>query len=149
MIVLEITDVKGFMGKLLRDGVFDSFELRSVVIESLARFEIHGAKPADEGMPAEYNSWGSLRKYVYEIIKGESTPRIMKVVLGLSSEKMQTSFPNSAALFVNIHFEGGKITVISGQSPKSFSFEKQDELRWDESLKAFLNKNGITFADNL
>jgi len=144
MVALDITDVKSFMAKLLRESAFDSFELRSMIIDSFARFEINGAKPAEEeGAKAEYCTWAAMRKYAFEIIKGEAAPRSMKVVLGLNQDKVQASFPSSAALFINIHFEGGKITVISGSSPKSFSLDRADDEKWDGAVKAFLTKSGI------
>ena len=152
MIALNIPDIKNFMAKLLREPTFDNFELRSMIIDSFARFEIYGEKPPpeeEESAAPKFSTWGIMRKYAFEIIKGEAAPRSLKLVFGLNSDKVSAGFPNSAALFLNIHFEGGKITVISGQSPKSFSLDKQDEEKWDGAIKAFFTKNNIDFSDNI
>ena len=146
MIALNIPDVKVFMAKLLREGTFDSFELRSLIIDSFARFEINGAAPTKE---EGFCTWGTMRKYAFDIIKGESAPRAVKAVLGLNAEKVRAGFPNSAALFVNIIFEGGKITLITGQSPKSFSLDKSDEEKWDGAVRVFLTKNNIIHNEEI
>jgi len=146
MIALNIPDIKGFMAKLLRENTFDSFELRHLIIDSFARFEINGAAPVKD---LGFCTWGVMRKYAFEIIKGEQAPRTVKAVLGLNAEKTQTGFPASAALFCNIIFENGRIILITGQSPKSFTLDKSDEQKWDSAIQSFLTKNGITYDEEI
>jgi len=156
IIALDIPDIKGFMSKLLRETTFDHFEFRNMTIDSFARFEILGRKyPGSGGFPesteTKYTNWSIMRRYAYGIIKGEgTTPRMIKIIFGFSPENnCPGNFDNSIALFINVHFENGKITLTSGQSPRNFSFERQDEEKWDETIMSFLENNGIYYKSEI
>jgi len=149
MLVLGIPDIKGFMAKFLREAVFDSFELRSIVIETFGRFEIDGEKPGEDEAQAEYSPWGIFRQYAYDIIRGGDAPRAIKAVLALNTPRTKTSFPNSAALFMNIRYEPGKITITSGHAQKTFAPDCPDKDKWDKALMAFLQKNNIEYTNEL
>ena len=72
MLALSISDVRGFMVKLLKEEVFDEFQLRNVVINTFARFEIYGTK--EDG----YASWSEIRPHIFGIIKGDKLPKTIK-----------------------------------------------------------------------
>ena len=135
MLALLIEDTKGFMVKLLKEGVFDEFLLKSAVIDSFARFEVYA--PQTEGGVC----WSGVRDHVYHIVKGAAAPRGLKIVFCADMEKF--NIINAGGLFINIHFEAGKIMVTTGLSVKSFSLDKSSEEEWDAAVLGFLEDAGI------
>ena len=142
MIALSIDDVKGFMVKLLKEEIFDSFDLHSIIINSFARFEIYPSAEAESHL-----TWANLRVRVLDIIKGEIKPKSIKIVFGRSADVL--GFESGSTYFTNIHFEDGKINITTGISKKSFSLEKTDEKKWDSLTMKFLDDSGIKYSNQL
>jgi len=141
MLALSISDVKGFMVKLLKEEMFDDFQLRNAVVNAFARFEIYGGK--DDGCAM----WSSVRPHVFGIIKGETPPKSIRVIFAKEAEVADADNPTS--LFVNIHFEDGKISLTTGISKKGFSLDKSDEERWDAQVLQFLDENEVTYINEM
>ena len=139
MLALTISDVRGFMVKLLKDEVFDDFQLRNAVINTFARFEIYGGK--DDG----YVSWSLVRPYVFGLVKGELKPKNIKVILG----KDKDGADNPLSLFVNIYFEDDKVNLTTGISKKGFSLDRSDDENWDMQVLKFLDDNEITYKNEI
>jgi hypothetical protein len=146
-LAVEEADVKDFMNKLLRESVFDDFELRSARVSSFALFQIDGPPdpPEDETRPAEREplTWGRLRPYVFNIVKGAAKPSSMRLVLAADGETLAAVSAEAASLFINISFENGAVVITSGFSPKSFSLDKSAERLCDVYAADFLRENGI------
>ena len=141
MLALSVSDVKGFMVKLLKEEVFDDFQLRNAVINAFARFEIYGAN--EDGCAL----WGVVRPHVYSIIKGDRLPKNIKIILGKEMRQDGADSPDS--LFVNIHFEDGKVNLTTGISKKGFSLDKSDDERWDTQVIRFLEDNEVTYINEI
>ena len=141
MLALSISDVRGFMVKLLKEEIFDGFQLRNAVVNTFARFEIYGGKEDGCAM------WGAVRPHVFGIIKGGTPPKSIKIIFGKETEGADANGPTS--LFVNIHFEDGKISLTTGISKKGFSLDKSDDERWDAKVMKFLDDNEITYINEI
>jgi len=137
MLALSIDNVKIFMVKLLKSPVFDEFTAKNVVVDTFARFEINASDEAA--------NWENVRSYVFDIIKNGGLPRSVKVVICADGEKY--AMPDVGTLFINIHFEGGKINLTTGLSKKNFSLDKTDERQWDEIVIKFLENAEIKYTN--
>ena len=141
MLALSISDVRDFMVKLLKEDVFDDFQLRNAVVNTFARFEIYGA--GDERCAM----WSELRPHVFGIIKGGKPPKSIKIILGKQVDAAISD--DATSKFVNIHFEDGKINLTTGISKKGFSLDKSDEEQWDAQTIQFLDDNKITYINEM
>jgi len=138
MLALTLNSVKDFMVKLLKESVFDDFYLKSAVVETIARFEVHTL--TDEPV-----LWADVREHVYGFIKGGVTPRTMRIVLSGDIDKYAIS--GATGLYINIHFEGGSAKLTTGISC-GFSLDKSGEKAWDAAVLAFLEAAAIQFTAN-
>jgi len=141
------TEVRDFMNKLLREGCFDSFEVREVDICSFARFVIGGVMPeeADEDGKDSlcYCTWGELRPYVFNIIKGRR-PRAFKIVLSLTAEHAAALHNNMSACFLNLMFDGNRVICTASASEKTFALDRAADGIWQEYILKFFKENKIT-----
>ncbi|MCL2234849.1 MAG: DUF5721 family protein [Defluviitaleaceae bacterium] len=141
MLSLSIVDIKDFMGKLLKEEIFDNFDLHSLLIQNFACFEVH--KTSDQPAP----KWSAVRPFAFDVVKrGGATPKSLKVVLAAEGSLIDAG---DATLFFNAHFEEGKITITTGFSQKSFSMDKSGQGLWDNYIQKFLIDKKIEFIDNL
>ncbi|MBR5337165.1 MAG: hypothetical protein IK152_04210 [Lachnospiraceae bacterium] len=109
MTAIEITDVKGFMGKLLASDTFDEYLILEAVITKANTFTIDGrlseeylAEMNNEVLAAagaenddsrsgetagtmRLQTWGNVRNICYDLVKGKTLPIYMKVVLQSSA----------------------------------------------------------------
>lgn len=135
MLSLSIENTKDFMAKLLKDTIFDAYELHSLAIHSFAVFEIY-KKP--ETMPP---TWQTVRTYAFDLIKGSTPPSYIKAVLAKPND--------DDYMFFNITFENGEVIITSGYSQKYFNPDKSAFNTWNDSIKEFLQNNNITYQNNL
>ena len=157
MLALELdkSTVKTFMGQLLREELFDTFEVRSVEIATTIRINIDGqqvveAKTVDDTPEAKkpgFSTWEALRPLVYAIIKTSPKPKYVKVVFSYKASEACDIHGNAAALFLNFAYENDSVTFTTGTAQKEFLFEKSLDIAWDEWVKAFFAKAGLPIAD--
>ena len=50
------------------------------------------------------------------------------------------------AFVINIRFENGTVTIMTGTSYDSFVLDKSEEQIWDKSFVKFLSSKGIEFT---
>ena len=144
-------DVRGFMGKLLREDFFDSFDVRSVEIVSRNRVEIDGAventdEESDRGKAKQsFSAWSELRPLVYEVIKLGTKPSCVKIVF--SKRDPESIHPNAAALFINMVYENDGVMFTTASSQREFALNKAVDDVWDDFVKGFLLEAGIGVRD--
>ncbi|MGL4790489.1 MAG: DUF5721 family protein [Anaerotignaceae bacterium] len=147
MIVAEVLNIKDFMAMLLKKDTFDTLEVREVTVTTFSTFQIYGninKEYFDESQPiAQYATWERLKSYVFEIIKGNKQPKHIKIIFSASDELLTSVSAEASALFINIQFENGKATIISGCSQKTFSLDKKLENIWDMWVTEFFSNNNI------
>ena len=163
MIVLTIKDddVKVFMSKLIKEDIFDGFEVRGIDIETFTNFHIDGVynkkffcngsetetqEESTEVSKVSFCSWKDLKGYVFSLIKGANKPLGMKFIFSVKDEELENYHQNAKSLFLNIIFEKDLVRCISGSSQKNFSLDKSLDLVWDDYISEFLENNGIGFS---
>lgn len=157
MIALQITEIKVFMGTLLRKTTFDDFLLQEATLQTAIGYVIDGHINKDffeeqeypEGAP-DFITYGEVRPTLFELIKGKRTPLGLQLVLQLSPERSSILFPNGLPFAIkcfvlNIRYDGSKVIITSGINYASFSLDKTPELIWDEALMNILTQAGISY----
>lgn len=152
MINFEIADNKIFMNMLLKENIFDNFEVRNIEIHTFAKFEISGlidktyfSLAEQEFITHKYCIWKDLKSIVFQMIKGNKLPKFIKIIFSYEDSKVNEICENAAALFLNIIFENNKIVCTTGCSEKNFSLDKKVENEWDLHIKEFFKTNNIAY----
>jgi len=140
---LENTAVKAFMGQILREELFDQFEVRTIDIIADTRINIDGIKESEEN--TKFIKWGALRPLIFAIIKASSKPKAIKIVF--SHTTTEDIHPNAAALFLNMVYENDMVTFTTGASQREFSLGKSLDTNWDEWVKNFFKKAELKVND--
>lgn len=155
MVVFESVDTKTFMERLLLTDTFDRFVLVEADIITAIRTDIDGTlnKDFDNGSSEKFIGFSSVRPIILSLIKGEKPPLFFKLILAMPNsgiikyiDQHRDSFSSvvPTALFLNIKFENGALSLTSGSSASGFDMEKIVDKLWDSSLNKFLvNKNLI------
>ncbi|MDO4634072.1 MAG: DUF5721 family protein [Eubacteriales bacterium] len=157
MFALPISETKSFMNRLLLSDSFDHFLAAEAAITTFAEFHIAGKLQKDYYSSEELEelqlqdqqlvSWKQLRPFFLQLIRGTHTPLSFKIVLKLpasATEELlaQSALPYSPAdihgLFLNLHFQNGVLTCISGTSMALFTTDKSLDHAWDDALKTLL-----------
>ncbi|MHC1750022.1 MAG: DUF5721 family protein [Cellulosilyticaceae bacterium] len=137
---------KEFMAKLLKSDLFDSFEVREVIIHTAFKCIVDGTRNKDfffeeDNHPTTtYLSWQELRSYIYSLMQGSKLPTYFKIILSTTSDKTMLLSPDVSAFFLNITFKDNILSCSTGIAYKTFSLDKTPEILWDEKMKQFLFK---------
>ena len=159
MISIKVCDVKKFTKNIFIDSVFDNFCVSKVNVDTFAKFSIDGRintkwfdKEELEGMDDEYTKWSDMKKYVYDMIKGNKVPSSFKIVLLLSKENTrnmlmkysyQISEKDVEGFYINIMYENNELHIVTGISYNTFIMDKSLDNEWDNSIRLFMKKNEI------
>ncbi|MDO5402336.1 MAG: DUF5721 family protein [Eubacteriales bacterium] len=164
MISLSIKDVKLFMSHLLIKDTFDSFFLSEADISTANNFTINGNINRDffsnEEFEAlenkKYSLWKMLRPFCFSLIKGNRVPSSMKIIFLLSDSQcngilsaIDTSLTadDINGLFMNIRYQNGQLSIITGSSIKIFTLDKSIDKAFDQYVCHFLSAAGIAFEE--
>lgn len=139
-----IEDVKSFMSDLLVGNIFDNYLVTEVSISTFNNFNIDGHINRSFFSEEEYanleekeaSSWKDLKPTCFELIKGKKTPTKFRIVF-MKRPELNDSID---AVFLNVKFESGALTCITGASMKTFSMDKSVENSWDDEIEGFLSK---------
>ena len=145
------------MQHLLLKTTFDSFSL----IEgetTYNTFHIDGylhKKFFEEAPQKEYSSWGDLREFCFQIIRGKRTPLNFRFILSLPREDFEDflnqqeifAFRSSdlQGLYLNFKYDGTSLKCVTGISLSLFTMDKTLEKVWDNYAKEFFLKQEIDF----
>jgi len=143
MLALQLDNnaVKTFMGQILREELFDQFEVRSVDITVETRINIDGLQET------EFITWGALRPLVLAIIKTSPKPKCVKIVFSHRASGAVEIHPNAAALFLNMVYENDGVTFTTGASQREFALDRSLDTSWDEWVRGFFTKAGLSVID--
>ncbi len=166
MIALEIKITKNMMNALLLSEQFDSFLVEEAVITTYNTFHIDGHLVREyysneewAHLEAEYpstifSSWKEIRPHCFQLIKGKKTPASFKVVLHAAPALIEKIAANPEcgvaanlirSLVLNIRYENGKVTCITGSAFTTFVMDKSVERLWDAYVRQFLSGLGLDF----
>lgn len=149
---LDNDDLKKFMNCLLREESFDIFRVHSCEVTTFCTFRTDGALNRDffdEGTAPEGGRcpWSVLRPVVFNIIKGKKLPKIFKLVLSVPEDKLPLLHENCREAFLNISYENGKITFVTGTMQKEFKLDKAQDEAFESYIKKFFKKLGLAAAE--
>jgi len=149
---LEKSTVKAFMGQILREDIFDTFEVRSIEIATATRMNIDGqllpeTEDVTEDKKPGFSTWEVLRPLVYAVIKTSLKPKYVKIVFSYKTNEAYEIHSNAAALFLNLAYENDTVHFTTGTAQKEFLFEKSLDIAWDEWVKNFFASNGLAVSD--
>ena len=140
------------MGQLLREDIFDIFEVRSVEIATSTRINIDGMletppEAADEHKKPGFTTWEALRPLAYEIIKASPKPKHVKIVFSYKANETCDVHPNAAALFLNMVYENDSVSFTTGASQREFALDKSLDANWEEWVTGFFMKNNLSVTN--
>ncbi len=150
----EIEETGKFMSELLTGERYDSFYLFEARIKTGIDYHINGkinkdffdSDDRDIMAAEEYIDWKNIKPTVYELIKGDKLPLSIKLILMFNRENItrlaeMNNLPISendiGALFFNVLYEKGKLTVTTGTSVKTFSLDKTLDHVWDSTVEKY------------
>lgn len=149
MVTLPIINNNLFMSLLLKQNLFDLFELREVTLHTSYKAHIDGRRNIDfydtdeiEGL-SEYLLWSEIRPHIFELIKGTKSPTYLKIILSTSPAKTQEISGQASTFFLNITYKEGAISCLTGTAYTSFSLDKTPEQTWDHKMTQFLISNKL------
>jgi len=155
---IESGEVKSFMAALLMSDTFDFFEVRGADITTLTHFNISGQKlltgaPAessdDDGdndnkpVKASYCKWAEIRPFAHNIIKGGVRPSYLKIIFSMEPAEAVKLHENSAAMYLNIMYNGEEVYFTSATAQRGFSLDKSLDHVWEDYLREFFKTNRI------
>lgn len=148
MIALRITDLKTFTGMLFLHTTFDSFQICEASFSVSATYFIDGHRNKDfydteeweQLKSKEYLTWGEVRPRCFDWIKGSRLPLGFKIVLRSPNTETGTAF-------LNIRYDQASLQCVTGFSAKTFSMDRAQERDWDDRIRTFFKKQGISFEE--
>ena len=158
MIAFSLTNIKEFMSHLLLSDTFDYFSFIEGEIVTFNTFKIDGYIQKDffdtgTELP-EYSPWKNVRDYCFSIIRGRRTPLSFRFIFSLSRKNIGRLIDQNGlsvrpeevqGLYLNIHYDGARLSCVTGTSFKSFNMDKTLEHAWDEMVEKFLKQKEIEF----
>ena len=168
MIALEIKGTKNIMNSLLRSEQFDSFLVEEAVITTFSTFHIDGHLvkefySSEEFEELESNQkstvfscWNDIRPICFQLIKGKKTPVSFKVVLYAAPQLVEEIAANPEcgvaanlirSLVLNIRYDNGKVTCVTGSAFTTFVMDKSVDRLWDAYVRQLLSGFGLDFEE--
>lgn len=158
MIAFSLPNIKDFTAHLLLKDTFDPFSFIEGEIVTFNTFQIDGFIrkeffDTDAELP-EYSPWKNLREYCFSLIKGKRTPLSFHFIFSLSRKNIGRLIEQNGlsmrpeevqGLYLNIHYDGARLSCVTGTSFKSFNMDKTLEHAWDEMVEKFLRQKEIEF----
>lgn len=150
----EIEETGKFMSELLTGERYDSFYLFEARIKADIDYSINGkinkdffdSDDRDIMAAEEYISWKKIKPVVYGFVKGDKLPLSLKLILMFNRENItrlveMNNLPISendiGALFFNVLYEKGSLTVTTGTSIMTFSLDKTLDHVWDDTVEKY------------
>ncbi|MDD2972536.1 MAG: DUF5721 family protein [Lachnospiraceae bacterium] len=152
------------MSTFLVSETFDNFLLEEATITSYNTFHIDGRfvpdffnkEEEDISFLEEYSfsKWKNMRPICFSLIKGKKTPVNFKFIFQLHPLSMKKLLENGdtnltekdvKAFVLNLKYENGQLTLITGTSTFTFLMDKSADSIWDDAFRKFLNSHGISY----
>lgn len=163
MIALKIEDVGMLTSGLFVKDMFDDFLLREAEIVTYSSFLIQGRiksgyftqEEAEENNIKEFAGWSLIKPFCFSLIKGKKLPSSFNIVLQASPEmtadflrtsEINVNHENIKGLYLNIRYEGGNLTCVTGTSVNEFTLDKTLDNEWDNMAVNMIKSKGIAFS---
>ena len=155
MLSLKINDIKITMAHLLLRETFDEFLLEESKVVTFAMFEINGKRNLNcydddekENQLSELLYWGEARDFLFDYIKGKKTPEYMKFSLKASHKAAEKILAESGVfsrylseqpdLYLQIRYEKGELTMVTGITHREFTMDKTLDRGWDDAIREWI-----------
>lgn len=144
MQIYKIEDVREFMAVLFLKENFDKFCVGTMEIKTFVSITVKGNLLADWLSEEEkeiygsreYVPWKLLRPLAFSMIKGEQTPRLLRI-------QFVHYMNNGDCGGLRIQYENNELHCISSYTPANFILDKSSEQIWDDQCVEFFHKNEI------
>ena len=154
---IEIENIKNLTTALFTGTNFDEFLVTEAYFSTLFDVSIEGHINADflndeeKALPENQEgsvSWGRIRGYCFELIKGRKTPLKFKIVFRMPSNREEGFIRKYGlnfepedinGLFLNVNYEAGKMRCVTGTSLRTFTLDKSLEDAWDKQMEKFIS----------
>lgn len=161
MLAVQISNLKDFMNKLFLKETFDRFLLSEGTLTTFASYHVDGTYHPEffgedqESSASRLCPWSRMRPVFFSLIRGKHTPLNFKIIFQLSAEDTERLLitddlpfqPEDVfGLYMNIQYDGEKVTVTTGSSLKVFTLDKSLDASWDALTKRFFLRQGIDFT---
>ncbi len=163
MVALKIEDQRAFTAGLFIGELFDAFLVREAEITTFNRFTIDGGvrqgyysdEELEENRVEEFSAWRVLKPVCYSLIRGKRLPESFRIVFLLTPSARDRftaahapglSAGSVGGLYLNVVYENGGLSCVTGASMNFFTPDRTLEREWDESVMRFLRQNGIAFT---
>ena len=156
MIVLNLK-AKVCMSHLLLKPTFDTFSLIEGEVTTFNRFQVDGRIHKDffdEAFEKEYSTWGEVRDFFFQVIRGKKTPLNFKFILSLAKDQFESFLTEHdltyrpteiQGLYLNFRYDGLALQCITGTSMNTFTMDKSVEKAWDEYVQKFFANQELDF----
>lgn len=148
MISIEISDIKSFMSKLLVKDTYDRLLVSEITLTTGNTYNISGKINRSfytgeelEALPSQdYASWETFRPTCFSLIKGIKTPSFFKIIFLLPSDMVEELLGQNHldyrlsdinGLFINLKYQDGRLTCVTGTSLSLFTLDKSLEQAFD------------------
>lgn len=162
----QIKFTKPFMNMLLVSEAFDAFLVEEVSITTFNTFHIDGhivkefytkddIIENDTPLPS-LSVWSDIRPICFQLIKGKKPPVSFRVVLCAPQSWLESLAANEdcevnanliQSLVLNIRYDNGHVTCITGSSFTTFIMDKSVDHLWDNEVKQLLTKLQLDFDE--
>ncbi|MBQ9610870.1 MAG: hypothetical protein IJV15_15725 [Lachnospiraceae bacterium] len=149
-------EVKSFLNGLFTNEKYDSFYLFEAKADVSVSYYINGKINKDFYDKEEYEtlidkdyiSWHDIKGQLLEYIKADRLPIKLKIILMFNNDNIgrlieMNNLPihpdNVRALFLNINYYDGKLSVTTGTSLNVFTLDKSLEELWDKTVEKYYN----------
>lgn len=162
MIALRVEDRKKFTSELFIGEMFDSFLVQEATFVTFSTFKVDGRtrqgyyteQELETGRVEDYVSWKVLKPFCFYLIKGKRLPEKFHIVFQLPPSAVERFLTNHGlgwkaeqirGLYLNVRYEEGVISCVTGTSLEFFTLDKTLEQAWDEAVEDFLRRKYIPF----
>lgn len=162
MLSFTLTDRNNFTSHLLLQDTFDHFQLIEGEIVTFGTFHVDGLIQkeyfdSDAPLPL-YSPWKNMRPLCLSLVKGSRAPLRFRFIFTLPSRSIEAVIRKNElavdpaavqGLYLNIRYDGARLSCVTGTSFKTFTPDKSLERLWDEMVKNFLLQKDIAFEPDL
>ncbi len=165
MKALSVKNTKELMSLLLTGEAFDLFFTEKCTLTTFMTYEINGAvkkgyfsAEEEKLLAAEYETgyvlWKRVKPVIFSAVKGDRPPLSFNIVLHAGDNYMKrlkerTDLGEAAdaliALTLNIRFENGNLTLMTGSSYSTFVVSRVIDDIWDSDLITSMDTLGIKY----
>ena len=152
MKAFSVPEVKPFMAGLLQGSLFADWELRQAELGLACRITLQGA--ANMEYLTEHDTaflhWPEIQPKIRGLIQGGRTPSFMRLTLAYPADALPDANREWIdAFLLNLTFEKGRLTLVSGIAANAFSMDKEPDRLWDAFLPAYFAAHSVLLTEEV